>query len=327
MATRQQIRGLGYAYLIIIEEMLPSWLNEWWTKVYFILLRPLFKWLLRKITGQCELLRITNEESDSAVKIKKIESSLKHSSSSDLRSYATNIHFDIGLSVKKIFVIKNIVPEKHTWFETTLQNYLLQIQSYNKLVSEAEELRKIKYSSDDPLHEAKLLQLWEVYNDGKSLPGRIGAHWTELGFQGHDPSTDFRGMGILGLEQLLYFAKNYPKEARHVLSQSHHPKFGFSFAIVGINITEMGYSLLAKRKLRSHFYNLENREPTIIDFHQVYCHLLYEFTKFWFAAKPKDIMEFSSVRENFHRNIYLTLKSSHWTMFLTIASRLSLFLR
>ena len=30
-----------------------------------------------------------------------------------------------------------------------------------------------------------------------------------LGFQGHDPATDFRGMGLLGLHQLLYLATHH----------------------------------------------------------------------------------------------------------------------
>uniref|UniRef100_A0A8R7PTM6 ELMO domain-containing protein n=1 Tax=Triticum urartu TaxID=4572 RepID=A0A8R7PTM6_TRIUA len=30
-----------------------------------------------------------------------------------------------------------------------------------------------------------------------------------MGWQGKDPSTDFRGGGFISLENLLYFAKNY----------------------------------------------------------------------------------------------------------------------
>ena len=33
---------------------------------------------------------------------------------------------------------------------------------------------------------------------------RYGAHWEEIGFQGSDPSTDLRGVGLLGLVQALY---------------------------------------------------------------------------------------------------------------------------
>lgn len=37
----------------------------------------------------------------------------------------------------------------------------------------------------------------------KVLTGRITRQWEEIGFQGADPASDFRGAGILGLNQLL----------------------------------------------------------------------------------------------------------------------------
>lgn len=38
---------------------------------------------------------------------------------------------------------------------------------------------------------------------GVSLVNRVTKQWQSIGFQGQDPKTDFRGMGILGLENLL----------------------------------------------------------------------------------------------------------------------------
>jgi len=34
---------------------------------------------------------------------------------------------------------------------------------------------------------------------------RLSEKWIDIGFQGVDPVTDFRGSGILGLENLYYF--------------------------------------------------------------------------------------------------------------------------
>ena len=45
-------------------------------------------------------------------------------------------------------------------------------------------------------------QLWKVLKPNIPLKGRRCQQWTEIGFQGDDPSTDFRGMGLLGLENL-----------------------------------------------------------------------------------------------------------------------------
>jgi len=36
-----------------------------------------------------------------------------------------------------------------------------------------------------------------------NLEDRITNQWGEIGFQGKDPMTDFRGMGMLGLDNLL----------------------------------------------------------------------------------------------------------------------------
>ncbi|XP_059172505.1 ELMO domain-containing protein 2-like isoform X2 [Physella acuta] len=280
--------------------MFSVWLSQWSTKIYFFILRPLLKWVLHQVTGKCELLRISyNKNLDHVSRIMHIESSLKCSNSLILRQYSSETNFDVSEAVKKIFEVKKLVPGVHSQFEATMQHFLHRIHAYNKIIAEAEELRKQKYLSENPSHEKKLRQLWDAFNVGVELPSITGSHWTDMGFQGHDPGTDFRGMGLLGLEQLLYFGQNYPNEAQKVLSQSHHPQFGFSFAIVGINITEMGYTLLAQRKLRPHFYAFQKRVPDLNDFHQVYCHLLYEFTQFWISEEPRDIMEFSNVREKF----------------------------
>ena len=37
---------------------------------------------------------------------------------------------------------------------------------------------------------------------GRELGSRINSSWKDIGFQGEDPKTDFRGMGILGLSNL-----------------------------------------------------------------------------------------------------------------------------
>jgi hypothetical protein len=41
----------------------------------------------------------------------------------------------------------------------------------------------------------------------------------QLGFQGKDPCTDFRGMGLLGLDVLVYLGELYPKVARLLVAE------------------------------------------------------------------------------------------------------------
>ncbi|CAB4025064.1 Hypothetical predicted protein [Paramuricea clavata] len=142
-----------------------------------------------------------------------------------------------------------------------------------------------------------------------ALENRITSQWGEIGFQGKNPETDFRGMGILGLENLLYFAKNRNDVARKVLSESHHPTYWYSFAIVGINLTALSWELLKSGIYKPHFYNIATQKPTLDDFHKVYCCLFREFSSFWLEQKPASVMEFNRIREEFRENIICTLQN------------------
>ncbi len=59
----------------------------------------------------------------------------------------------------------------------------------------------------------------------------------KIGFQGEDPSTDFRGSGFLGLKNLLYFVENGKEEVEEVLRTALSEKRWYFFAAAGINIT------------------------------------------------------------------------------------------
>lgn len=109
---------------------------------------------------------------------------------------------------------------------TAMRICFLQIYGYKDLVQEIESLRTISYDSQNLEHEKKLLQLWEALNPSYPLTARISKQWSEIGFQGEDPMTDFRGMGILGLDNLIYFATNHTKVARLILLHSNHPTHG-----------------------------------------------------------------------------------------------------
>lgn len=184
-----------------------------------------------------------------------------------------------------------------------------QIWGYKRMLTEIEDLRTTLYCNENSEHERKLLALWNALMPDMKLESRITKQWQEIGFQGDDPSTDFRGMGILGLENLLYFATEYPGTSRHVLSHSHHPRYGYTFAIVGINLTSMAYRLVKSGAVQSHFYNAVKRYPTLQTFHQFYCYLFFEFDLYWMESKPESIMEFSFIQEKFERNIRKTANS------------------
>lgn len=106
-------------------------------------------------------------------------------------------------------------------------------------------------------------------------------------------------MGLLGLENLLYFVMEYPQAASHVLSHSHHPQYGYTYAIVGINLTSMAYCLLKDGSAKTYMFNTKRSLPNIKLFHKFYCYLFYEFDKLWIESKPRDMMEFSLIFKRF----------------------------
>ncbi|XP_064608499.1 ELMO domain-containing protein 2-like [Liolophura sinensis] len=286
------------------------WANVW-TSLYLTVFRPMIKWLTHKITGKCELLRLIYLFPTGAERTKHIEKSLQRSRHADLKRLVTEHSYDVEEAVKLVVKIKQIVEDVHIEFESRLKVCLVQICAYKRLFEEVETIRKIKYDSTNAQHEKMLLELWDLLMPDDPLEGRISSQWNTIGFQGSDPATDFRGMGILGLQQLIYFAKKYSSRAKQCLSRSQHPNIGLSYAIVGVNITGVAHHLLKKRKLRSHFYNnIEpvHGRPTVEDFHEVYCYLFYEFDKFWYKERPKTIMEFSHVRDKFQKRIISQLK-------------------
>jgi len=296
-------------------------LNTVCAYAYFYL-RPLIKWFLHKTTKLCEIQRICYGTDSSAQRSIAFEYSLRQSRCKPTQKFVE--HLDelclnrrlkgetgntfVEAVAAGIIRTKKINVNVHKGLFYPLTICLAQVFGYKQLVQEIEKVREIPFSSNNAAHEEKLLKLWEALMPDCPLDGRISKQWGLIGFQGDDPKTDFRGMGLLGLENLLYFATNYNGPARHVLSHSQHPQYGYSFAIVGINLTSMAYEFLVKDTLRTHMYNVIQGRPSICHFHKVYVYLFYEFDQFWLNEKPKDIMEFNRIRDLFYQKITKTLK-------------------
>lgn len=284
-------------------------------------LRPFIKWFLRQTTQMCELQRICYGRPSGAPRISAIEVTLERSRDANIRTliaYLNDIADQRGINtkterriledaIKTVLVTKKINPTAHPDFAKSFGKCVELIWGYRQLCVECEELRRTQYSADNPDHESLLLKLWKLLMPYEPLDARVTKQWQQIGFQGDDPKTDFRGMGILGLENLVYFAEEYPSAATHVLSHSTHPHYGYAFAIVGINLTSMALKLLRDGAAKTHIYNTSKTLPTIRAFHQLYCYLFYEFDGFWIESKPSNMMEFSSIQEKFEKSIRMAL--------------------
>lgn len=123
-------------------------------------------------------------------------------------------------------------------------------QDLNK--REAKYWRKFKesmikeYDQKNVDHEYNLKHLWlkafkgeEMENDENGFnTTMVNNRWKDIGFQGKNPRTDFRGGGHLSLLSLIYFVENYPAEFDELAKcTKDQEELMWLTAISSINIT------------------------------------------------------------------------------------------
>uniref|UniRef100_A0A8C6TCX6 ELMO/CED-12 domain containing 1 n=1 Tax=Neogobius melanostomus TaxID=47308 RepID=A0A8C6TCX6_9GOBI len=277
-------------------------LSQFLVFVYCSLLWRGLKFILRKVTGRCELQRICYNNKHGARRSLKIGTT-PNISDSLLRS-ALSVDSDrVEKTIDDIMALKKINPDTNPQLGVSLGASLLQIVGYRALLMQVEKLRREAYDCENQEHEEMLLKLWKELRPDTPLSGRISKQWCEIGFQGSDPKTDFRGMGLLGLHNLINLLF-FPEK---IWSLSCGCRY--SFAIVGINMTELTYSLLLSGALKTHLYNVAPELPGLTHFQQTsVSHLMQEFQRFWVEEDPSDIMEFNRVRAKFQRRIVRQLQ-------------------
>jgi hypothetical protein len=129
------------------------------------------------------------------------------------------------------------------------QLYIFQCLRLKKYQARKEE----SYDKTNTVHEETLLKFWATVFPETPLKDRISDQWKKMGFQGTDPATDFRGMGMLGLLNLLYFAETHTQLFRKLLQlQQQRQQLAmareYPVAVTGINITQMLYDLFGVGK-------------------------------------------------------------------------------
>jgi hypothetical protein len=95
-------------------------------------------------------------------------------------------------------------------------------------------------------HQEALKALWHATYPDQELQGLISEQWKDMGWQGRDPSTDFRGAGFISLENLLFFAKTFSASFQRLLKKQcgNRATWEYPFAVAGVNITFMIMQML-----------------------------------------------------------------------------------
>ncbi len=91
-----------------------------------------------------------------------------------------------------------------------------------------------------PDHMQLLERLWvAIVTPPRAFPGKTSSEWKLLGFQGESPASDFRSMGLLALDMLVYFAETCTTEARMIFSVQNaaETEFYYPVATAGIIVS------------------------------------------------------------------------------------------
>ncbi|KAJ0451208.1 putative ELMO domain-containing protein [Helianthus annuus] len=118
----------------------------------------------------------------------------------------------------------------------------------SKLTSvEEERYQRLHERADVPFdetrvdHQKALAELWNLAYPEVTLKGLISEQWMEMGWQGVNPSLDFRTCGFISLENLLFFAKTFPNAFRRLVlkQRGKMATWEYPFAVAGVNVSFM----------------------------------------------------------------------------------------
>ncbi|CAO3597997.1 unnamed protein product [Absidia cylindrospora] len=184
-----------------------------------------------------------------------------------------------------------------------LRGCLTRIAATYQLTRDINERAHTKFDSTNQVHEKKLLKLWTCLMPGTELEARLTRQWGDIGFQGNDPASDFRGMGMQGLDDLVYYAKTYPGASQRAFISSQHPISWYPFAIVGINISQFTIQLLRTRQLQHYLFQYGISYSIYQD---LYCFLYTTFNDYWISHEnPRlTVMEFEQTFKTFKQTIH-----------------------
>ncbi len=226
---------------------------------------------------------------------------------SEFRTFQETLE-QLGLFRKLRMMVKNLQDE-------SLKRQLFVHQALR--LKRYQHMREEGYDKNSATHEAMLLKLWSVIYPTDPLKNRISEQWKAMGFQGSDPATDFRGMGLLGLHNLLYMAEHRTDLFKKLLNGQHarlpagHERV-YPVAVAGINITQMLYDLLNIGKnidptgANGRLFKVLFDQPNI--FEELYCLSFTLLDRTWDEMKA-NYMDFGKVLAAVRAQVEAALES------------------
>lgn len=146
--------------------------------------------------------------------------------------------------------------------------------------------------------QTKLIEIFTGLGMNPTLlhDGMKTTKWIDIGFQGEDPTTDFRGTGSLGLLNLHFFVTKQQKVAERCLAHARDKSHEYFLACSGINVTFHMVSRFFEPEICTHFAAAESEEEVLSIFNSLYADFVSKLDKFWIEhPSSSTFMNFNTV--------------------------------
>ncbi|KMZ62629.1 ELMO domain-containing protein A [Zostera marina] len=176
---------------------------------------------------------------------------------------------------------------------------------------------EISYDGNRLDHQNALIELWKLAYPDRIVPPLRSELWKDMGWQGCDPSTDFRGGGFISLENLIFFAKNYPESFQGLLlkQDGNRSDWEYPFAVAGVNISFMLTQMLDLQSDKQpsssagcHFLKLLEHDQMAFD--NLYC-MAFKMMDTQWLSKNATYMEFNDVLKSTRTQLESELSSDN----------------
>ncbi|CAF3828229.1 unnamed protein product [Adineta steineri] len=247
------------------------------------------------LTGKSELERIiANRTLPFASRVHQIEKSI---------NYTTTKNLDYDIEQVKLDKNKSLIHDQ-------LNIVIHKLELYQKLIRQINDIRMTKVTSTDEKHLELFEKIWSRLvtqsNDDHEPMNMISKRWTKIGFQGSNPLTDFRGMGLLGLQSIEYLSRD--KETC-LTCVNIPPPNDYSFAIGVVNIVSWLVNLLeVDPSMKTNFHPLLTHfslHPCNLDeFFRLFLLIFNEWHEFWIDQQA-NIMQFEQLSKIFRAQMLI----------------------
>ncbi|KAG0152065.1 hypothetical protein CROQUDRAFT_85773 [Cronartium quercuum f. sp. fusiforme G11] len=238
--------------------------------------------------NECDMVseRVEGDGISNTWAIWRIDWALRHSKTLmnekvTLETGSTEVE-DVALAIMSV---KSIDPV----LSPTLISCLNRIRAANRSIQMI--LERINTPYNPETDAPRLKELWHLLKPNKPLDSLHTKAWQEIGFQGCDPATDFRGSASLGLDALIHFGKRYGKAAQALVEEAVDggPSW-YPWALASINITWWCVSLAKQHNLQ-YFFLLSSGD--VQPFLVLQTRLTLLFHSYWRRLEPApNVMEF-----------------------------------